>query len=84
MEEVKEEVVELDIDWEDRGNPQAVTDYVEDIYAFYRNTEVRSGAFLGLGVMSSMAMHTIMAITRSQPHSSPSSCYAVMNEMAFH
>lgn len=40
MEEVEEPLP--DIDAHDVGNQLAVVDYVEDIYAFYRNTELQS------------------------------------------
>lgn len=39
MEDVIQEPI-IDIDSSDAKNPLAVTDYVEDLYAFYRKMEV--------------------------------------------
>lgn len=39
MEDIIEEPI-IDIDASDAKNPLAVTDYVEDLYAFYKKMEV--------------------------------------------
>jgi len=39
MEDIIDETV-LDIDVCDANNPLAVVDYIEDLYAYYRKTEV--------------------------------------------
>jgi cyclin B len=41
------EVPVSNIDQHDIGNQLAVVDYVEDIYTFYRKTEVSSGGGFG-------------------------------------
>lgn len=41
MEDIAEKEPVADIDSSDAKNQLAVVDYVEDIYAFYRKTEVK-------------------------------------------
>jgi len=40
MEDIDEPI--LDIDSPDKNNPLAVTEYIDDIYAYYKNVEVSS------------------------------------------
>ncbi len=50
------EVPVSNIDQHDIGNQLAVVDYVEDIYTFYRNTEVSSGGRFGRFLDGSMLL----------------------------
>ena len=45
LKEVEIDNVSVDIDMEDADDPLAVVDYVKDIYAFYRESEVNSCFF---------------------------------------
>jgi hypothetical protein len=44
MEDIMEEPI-LDIDTSDADNPLAVTEYIEDLYSYYRKVEVHFESF---------------------------------------
>lgn len=48
-----------DIDWDDRGNPNHVTEYVEDIYAFYRKAEVRRRTLTKRHASTALQVHLL-------------------------